>query len=589
MANIHVLQVTRFLFCLFITCSAFCYVLFAGALSFDFLPRTAIHISEDASIYTAYQESTQRRHDMEPWLALASFSTNFQFSIARFDGNVGGDGLAFFVAPFHFVPSDAYAGKWLGLFKSETDGNSSNQIVAVEFDTFKNDWDPDDNHVGIDVNSIKSEETFSIKDGALYSGVKWEAWVDYNGTLAQLQVILSQSPNNASPSKPESPVLVYDIDLSWYLPQNVMVGLSASTGVFIETHELHFWKFSCQFSWDSLTPSPAPISYPNQTAQISNPNQTEMESPSSSHSGLKIISIVIGIVCAMVIIVFFVWKRRISARRGERCELGSIGEEKESDEELDKRLERAVQSARKFSYAELRAATNSFSANQEIGHGGFGSVYRGTLCGTNEVVAVKRMNANSAEGKKQYASEVIMNGNLTHRNLVQLLGWCHRKEDRLLVYELLPNGSLDNYLFDNPKGDLEWDKRYIIALDIASGLVYLHQDRRDSVLHRDIKAGNVMLDSEFRAKLGDFGLARALKSEEDYYTTNPAGTIGYMAPELVVTGKASPESDVFSFGALALEIACGKRPLNNSLDEHNYRLVEWVWHLHGEQNSRCSR
>lgn len=344
MANIHVLQVTRFLFCLFITCSAFCYVLFAGALSFDFPPRTAIHISEDASISEDVIQLTKSQlNDDMTWnhgwatfanivplwdissQALASFSTNFQFSIARFDGNVGGDGLAFFLAPFDFVPSDAYAGKWLGLFRSETDGNLSNQIVAVEFDTFKNDWDPDDNHVGIDVNSIKSEETFSIKDGALYSGVKWEAWVDYNGTLAQLQVFLSQSPNNTSPSKPESPVLVYDIDLSWYLPQNVMVGLSASTGVFIETHELHFWKFSCQFSWDSLTPSPAPITYPNQTAQISNPNQTEMESPSSSHSGLKIISIVIGIVCAMVIIVFFVWKRRISARRGERCELGSIG------------------------------------------------------------------------------------------------------------------------------------------------------------------------------------------------------------------------------------------------------------------------
>ncbi|XP_057868323.1 L-type lectin-domain containing receptor kinase IX.1 [Cryptomeria japonica] len=164
----------------------------------------------------------------------------------------------------------------------------------------------------------------------------------------------------------------------------------------------------------------------------------------------------------------------------------------------------------------------------------------------------------------------------------RFLGWCHRKDDLLLVYELLSNGSLDKYLFGETEDALNWDRRYSIACGIASALVYLHEDRHESVVHRDIKASNVMLDSNFKAKLGDFGLARVMEREKGGHTTAPAGTIGYIAPEAVTTGKATRESDVFSFGALSLEIACGRRPADWSLIEHNCRVVEWVWHLHGQ-------
>ncbi|XP_057868318.2 L-type lectin-domain containing receptor kinase IX.1-like [Cryptomeria japonica] len=257
------------------------------------------------------------------------------------------------------------------------------------------------------------------------------------------------------------------------------------------------------------------------------------------------------------------------------------GDGKKSDEELNESLRLAVLPATPFAYDDLSAATHNFSEDEKIGEGGFGSVYRGTLPGTNEAVAVKRISPTARQGKKEYISEVIINSQLTHHNLVRFLGWCHRNDDFLLVYELLPNGSLDKYLFGEAEAVLNWDRRYSIACDVASALVYLHEDRHNSVLHRDIKASNVMLDSKFKAKLGDFGIARVVERERGGHTTVLAGTIGYIAPEAVMTGKATRESDVFSFGALALEIACGRRPADRSLIEHNSRVVEWVWHLHG--------
>ncbi|XP_057843261.2 L-type lectin-domain containing receptor kinase VIII.1-like [Cryptomeria japonica] len=171
---------------------------------------------------------------------------------------------------------------------------------------------------------------------------------------------------------------------------------------------------------------------------------------------------------------------------------------------------------------------------------------------------------------------------LTHHNLLKFLGWCHRKGDLLLAYKLLPNGSLDKYIFENPETPLEWGRRYSIACDIASALVYLHEDRHESFVHRDIKASNVMLDSNFKAKLGDFCLARMVERGEGGHTTTAAGTIGYIAREFAATGKATREMDVLSYGALSLEIACGRRPADWSLIDHNSRVVEWVWHLHRE-------
>ncbi|CAL5438514.1 unnamed protein product [Camellia sinensis] len=238
---------------------------------------------------------------------------------------------------------------------------------------------------------------------------------------------------------------------------------------------------------------------------------------------------------------------------------------------------------KKFSYQELATATRYFVEEEKLGQGGFGGVYRGFLKELNSYVAVKRVSKESKQGIKEYASEVKIINRLRHRNLVQLLGWCHEERELLLVYEFMPNGSLDSHLFkDNTF--LTWLTRYNIAKGLAATLFYLHEEWEQCVLHRDIKSSNIMLDSKFNAKLGDFGLARLVDHGRVSQTTVLAGTMGYMAPECLVTSKSSKESDVYSFGIVALEIACGRKPIDLMAEEGHMRLMEWVWELYGRGN-----
>ncbi|WOL11340.1 hypothetical protein Cni_G20102 [Canna indica] len=282
---------------------------------------------------------------------------------------------------------------------------------------------------------------------------------------------------------------------------------------------------------------------------------------------------------------------------------------KDASKSLDLELGKST-GPRRFSYKSLAAATLKFSDKQKLGEGGFGCVYRGCLkSGRNkhepQEVAVKRISSGSKQGVKEYVSEVKIISRLRHRNLVRLIGWCHQRGELLLVYEFLPNGSLDSHLFEKKeKGKkkkkekkkkkdkekercaLPWETRYRVALGLASALVYLHEEGEQCVVHRDVKSSNVMLDSDFNAKLGDFGLARLVDRELGLKSTAVAGTFGYLAPECFITGKASKESDVFSFGVVALEIAAGRKAVEASREEEeeetHVRLVDWVWRLHGE-------
>ncbi|GLU08941.1 hypothetical protein SLE2022_258220 [Rubroshorea leprosula] len=233
---------------------------------------------------------------------------------------------------------------------------------------------------------------------------------------------------------------------------------------------------------------------------------------------------------------------------------------------------------REFSYNELLNASKNFADEEKLGEGGFGAVYRGVLRDPNTNVAIKRVWRISKEGIKGYASEVKIISRLRHRNLVKLIGWCHEKE-LLLAYEFMSGGSLDLHLFKG-RSLLPWEIRYKIVQGLASALLYLHEGGDFCTLHRDIKASNIMLDSAFNAKLGDFGLARLVDHEKGSQTTLLAGTIGYIAPECHKTGKASKESDVYSFGVVALEIACGRRSIDRECDEH---VVDWVWEAYGNQ------
>lgn len=247
--------------------------------------------------------------------------------------------------------------------------------------------------------------------------------------------------------------------------------------------------------------------------------------------------------------------------------------------------------SREYKYNDLEAATNNFSEEQKLGEGGFGNVYKGILQDSKETVAVKRISAGSMQGSEEYLSEVTIIDQLRHRNLVPLLGWCHDKpSELLLVYRFMSNGSLDKYLFRSSgaadhRPKLGWNIRYRIACDLASALVYLHDEFEQRVLHRDIKCSNIMLDSEFRSHLGDFGLARVIEHGHSSHFTAPSGTRGYLAPESVISGMASAETDVFSFGVVALEIASGRPALHQvrQLCQGSYwPLVEWVWGLYGK-------
>ncbi|XP_010244705.1 PREDICTED: L-type lectin-domain containing receptor kinase IX.1-like isoform X2 [Nelumbo nucifera] len=281
-----------------------------------------------------------------------------------------------------------------------------------------------------------------------------------------------------------------------------------------------------------------------------------------------------GIFLVSCLVVFWLVLRIIRKRDREKEDDTIVLDDSMNDE-----FEKGT-GPKRFSYGELARATRKFAEERKLGEGGFGGVYRGFLRDVKMDVAVKRVSRGSKQGVKEYMLEVKIISRLRHKNLVQLVGWCHQHSELLLVYEFMSNGSLDSYLFKH-RGLLTWDIRYKIALGLASALFYLHQGWEQCVLHRDIKSSNVMLDSSFNAKLGDFGLARLIDHEQRSQTTVPAGTMGYMAPEYCITGKASKLSDVYSFGVVALEIACGRKSVELKFEESKM-LVEWVWELYGK-------
>ncbi|GMI86551.1 L-type lectin receptor kinase IX.1 [Hibiscus trionum] len=474
---------------------------------------------------------------------LTDFTTRFSFIIRAVNLSEYGDGLSFFLAPFESeMPRNSSDG-YLALFNpnSTMSNSTSNSIVAVEFDSFQNEWDPSDDHVGINVNSIVSVRNVtwqsSIKDGRTAN-----AWVSYNSTTRNLSVFLTYANN---PVFSGNSSLSFPVDLRDILPEWVRIGFSASTGRQVEIHNILSWSFD---------------------------STLETGDGKGNNLGL-ILGLVLGFGLlggGLCLFFFIMWRRR--SRLND--------DDEDIDVTMDDEFEKGT-GPKRFTYHELSRATNAFDEVGKLGEGGFGGVYKGFLSDSSTEVAVKRISRGSKQGKKEYISEVKIISRLRHRNLVQLLGWCHEKGELLLVYEFLPNGSLDSHLFGG-KIMLTWTVRYKIALGLASALLYLHEEWEQCVVHRDIKSSNVMLDSNFNAKLGDFGLARLVDHDMGSQTTVLAGTMGYLAPECVTTGKASKESDVYSFGVVALEIACGRKPVEPRQEPSKVRMVEWVWDLYGK-------
>ncbi|KAL6512954.1 hypothetical protein OROHE_019744 [Orobanche hederae] len=477
---------------------------------------------------------------------LADFATHFTFTVDTQNRSSYGSGLAFFIAPSGFQIPPNSAGGFLGLFNTTTTDSAQTQIVSVEFDSFSDpDWDPPFEHVGINKNSISSSVT-ARWNAMLHSGIPADVWIVYNSTEKNLTVFWSYcGARNSS--------LNYEIDLKEALPQWVTVGITAATGVEVERHTIQSWEFGS-------------------TLDISEENEN-----SSVKIGLIVGLTLLG--CSMtvfVVVIAFI----LSRKRRDWTRENRNNNEADNSRSINDDLGRGA-GPRRFSYEELASATNNYSDERKLGQGGFGGVYKGHLIDLDLPIAVKKFSRGSKQGKKQYITEVKIISLLRHRNLVQLIGWCHDHGEFLLVYEFMPNGSLDYHLFGKRKF-LNWTLRYKIAVGLASALLYLHEEWDQCVVHRDIKSSNIMLDSGFNVKLGDFGLARLMDHGLGHQTTGLAGTLGYLAPEYVSTGRASKESDVYSFGVVALEIATGRKSVRSLGKEPRKGLVEWVWDFYGE-------
>lgn len=228
-----------------------------------------------------------------------------------------------------------------------------------------------------------------------------------------------------------------------------------------------------------------------------------------------------------------------------------------------------------FSYEQLAIATNGFSAENQLAEGGFGWVYRGQLP-DGQVVAVKQLKVGGGPGELEFQAEVEIIGRVHHRNLVSLVGYCITDSRRLLIYEYVPNGSLEQHLHGKGRPVMDWAMRSKIAIGSARGLAYLHEDCHPRIIHQDIKSSNILLDNNFEARVSDFGLAKLARDTYTHGTTRVMGKFGYLAPEYVSSGKLTERSDVYSFGVLLLELVTGRRPFDTSQPVGNESLVDWA-------------
>ncbi|EEF35157.1 kinase, putative [Ricinus communis] len=428
---------------------------------------------------------------------LSDFSTHFTFFIDVLASPSYGSGLSFFLAPYGFpIPTNSACDP---------------------------EWDPPVEHVGINNNSLSSAACIKW-NASLHSGDPADVWIIYNATTKNLTVSWKYQ-TTSSPQENNS--LSYIIDLREVLPEWVTIGFSASSRDFVERHVIQSWEFSSSLEID------------------------EAKERSSKKTKLAVgLAVSISVLMAVVIITFSViWRqKKMRAETSQTTNLTSFHDD----------LEKGA-FPRRLSYNELVLATNSFANDRKLEEGGFGAVYRGYLTNISMAIAVKKISRRPKQGKKEYITEVKIISRLRHRNLVQLMGWCHQRGDFLLVYEFMPNGSLDSHLFGN-KAPLPCAVRYRTAIELASALLYLHDEWEKCVVHRDVKSSNIMLDSSFNVKLGDFGLARLMDHE---------------------LGRASKESDVYSIGVVALEIATGRRAVDPIEPKLEMSLVEWVWDLYG--------
>ncbi|XP_020256335.1 L-type lectin-domain containing receptor kinase IV.1-like isoform X2 [Asparagus officinalis] len=480
-----------------------------------------------------------------------SFSSTFVFGILPEVPYLGGNGIVFVISKTTDF-SDATASQFFGLFNDRNNGNATNHVFGVELDTVLNPefQDINNNHVGIDINSLDSynstsagyydDSSGSFQNLTLISNKEMQVWVDFDGEKNELNVTLSP----IGMTKPKKPLLSSIVDLSSLMLDEMYVGFSSTNGGFHTSHYVLGWSFKMNGEARALDYTKLPKLPVISTKGISKAFAIWLP--------ISVVLFILLIISAIVMI----RRRRKFAELLEDWEL--------------------QYGPHRFSYKDLYKSTKGFKEKELLGAGGFGKVYKGVLPNSKLEVAVKKVSHESRQGMKQFVAEIVSIGQLRHRNLVQLLGYCRRRGELLLVYDFMPNGSLDKFLYDGAQPTLNWAQRFRIIKGVASGLLYLHEDWEQVVVHRDIKASNVLLDSELNGRLGDFGLARLYDHGTDPQTTHIVGTMGYLAPELSRTGKATTATDVFAFGAFLLEVVCGRRPVELNLDLEEQLLIGWV-------------
>ena len=486
------------------------------------------------------------------------FSTSFIFSMAPYKNTLAGHGMVFIFVPITGIEG-AVSAQNLGLFNFTNNGNSTNRVFGVEFDVFKNQEfdDINANHVGIDMNSLKSKEAHdagywpnnnsdekSFKELKLNNGENYQVWIDYSDSLLNVTMAL------AGLERPQRPLLSVSLNLSDVFEDEMYVGFTGSTGQLVQSHKLLAWSFSnSNFSLSEMLVTTGLPSFVLPKSSIFRSK--------GFIAGITVAGFFGIVVCALFSL-FFIRRQRRKAR--ERAEM--------EDWELEYWPHR-------ITCQEIEAATKGFSEENVIGIGGNGKVYKGVLVGGAEI-AVKRI-SHENDGMREFLAEISSLGRLKHRSLVGLRGWCKREKGSfMLVYDYMENGSLDKWVFDCDESKiLSCEDRIRILKDVASAVMYLHEGWEAKVLHRDIKASNVLLDKDMNGRLGDFGLARMHGHGQVPNTTRVVGTVGYLAPEVIRSGRASAQTDVFGFGVLILEVMCGRRPI----EEGKPPLEEWAWQL----------
>ncbi|KAK1423502.1 hypothetical protein QVD17_18805 [Tagetes erecta] len=477
--------------------------------------------------------------------SVASFNTSFLVNIFP-QNNTHGEGLAFLIAPEIDIPDNSF-GQYLGLTNATTENQTTNGIVAVELDTLRQPFDVDNNHIGLNIHSIRSviSKSLTPENITLVPDASTPAfhniWVHYNGVEKIIRVYIADQPTKTSPTPPmpQTPIIEYELDLRKTVNPKSYFGFAASTGDQYELNCVLQWNVTIEYLPDPKSP---------------------------------LIPILLGVgipVVVLVVAVFGYWLYKKRLR--DRSELN-----------IPTRLRTLPGMPKEFGFRELKKATNSFDEKMKLGEGGFGVVYRGVLPEDNEEVAVKWFSRESLKGEDDFLAELTIINRLRHKHLVRLLGWCHRNGKLLLVYEYMQKGSLDMHLFKETDEPLNWTLRRKILAGVASALHYIHFEYDQKVVHRDIKASNIMLDADFNARLGDFGLARAIDHEKTSYAEAEGvlGTFGYIAPECFHTGKATQHSDIYAFGALLIEVVSGQRA-GTKVNGFQF-MVDYVWSLYRE-------